>query len=325
MACLIVFTIFLNSFSFLMLLRMGWVSYQHDLYLSHTVYFMNSLTWADGISQEEKAHFLDMLFALPEMPELIEIEVDSERFTSASLAQEEWQKQTGQNDLQLDGNWIILNRDEAKAQQLNVKDTIEEAGSIFNIAGIWDQQTIRGLSSIDSLAISSASSFSFRYEEELDQPQNQRLNDLLMTYGDDAFIEPPSLLYDRQQAFLQDFYKKTAGCIGVAMLGCINTLFLVWFWNRRNEQHRRVLALCGCGSGKMEACMFLEIMILTILAWLLSCGMEVLTSPLQDLLLSHYEVRPGLPLSLYCAVGGILVLLQVLLFLPVYAWQEEAA
>ena len=160
MACLIVFTIFLNSFSFLMLLRMGWVSYQHDLYLSHTVYFMNSLTWADGISQEEKAHFLDMLFALPEMPELIEIEADSERFTSASLAQEEWQKQTGQNDLQLDGNWIILNRDEAKAQQLNVKDTIEEAGSIFNIAGIWDQQTIRGLSSIDSLAISSASSFS---------------------------------------------------------------------------------------------------------------------------------------------------------------------
>ena len=107
MACLIVFTIFLNSFSFLMLLRMGWVSYQHDLYLSHTVYFMNSLTWADGISQEKKAHFLDMRFSLPEMTELIEIEADHERFTSAPVAQEAWHKQTGQNNLQLEGNGIM--------------------------------------------------------------------------------------------------------------------------------------------------------------------------------------------------------------------------
>ena len=211
MACLIVFTIFLNSFSFLMLLRMGWVSYQHDLYLSHTVYFMNSLTWADGISQEEKAHFLDMLFSLPEMPELIEIEADSERFTSAPLAQEEWQKQTGQNDLQLDGNWIILNRDEAKAQQLNVKDTIEEAGSIFNIAGIWDQQTIRGLSSIDSLAISSASSFSFRYEEELDQPQNQRLNDLLMTMAMMRLSNHPASFMTGSKHFCKIFTKRRQG------------------------------------------------------------------------------------------------------------------
>ena len=55
---------------------------------------MYLLTWADGISQEEYAHFLGMLFALRDSPELIVIEADSERFTITSLSHEEWQMQT---------------------------------------------------------------------------------------------------------------------------------------------------------------------------------------------------------------------------------------
>ena len=66
-----------------------------------------------------------------------------------------------------------------------------------------------------------------------------------------------------------------------------------------------------------------EIVLLSMLAWGLACLLFLLSTPLQNALFWQYTYPVPLPFAGLCGIGAVACLLQLLLFLPVYVWQEE--
>lgn len=81
----------LTIFSALLLLRMGWVSYQDQYLLSQELYDHNTLYWGEDVSISEKEQIIDELLALPSMPALTEVSCDTQAYWADDRLQQRWQ------------------------------------------------------------------------------------------------------------------------------------------------------------------------------------------------------------------------------------------
>ena len=82
----------LTIFSALLLLRMGWVSYQDQYLLSQELYDHNTLYWGEDVSISEKEQIIDELLALPSMPALTEVSSDTQMYWTDDRLQQRWQQ-----------------------------------------------------------------------------------------------------------------------------------------------------------------------------------------------------------------------------------------
>ena len=312
----------LTIFSALLLLRMGWVSYQDQYLLSQELYDHNTLYWGEDVSISEKEQIIDELLALPSMPALTEVSSDTQAYWADDRLQQRWQQLGNPPVSETEQPYVILNEAEARQRQLQAGNRLKRGDRDILVYGVWEFESASPLSQLEQTELAEGRMFSFSYEEDLSSSQHARIENILASHTD-VLAEPADLLYDRQQVMYRDFLKTIGSCLGVLLLGMINALLLIWFWNHQKREDRRILYLCGCRPSQVGGYMLGEIVLLSMLAWGLACLLFLLSTPLQNALFWQYTYPVPLPFACLCGIGAVACLLQLLLFLPVYVWQEE--
>ena len=126
----------LTIFSALLLLRMGWVSYQDQYLLSQELYDHNTIYWGEDVSISEKEQIIDELLALPSMPALTEVSSDTQAYWADDRLQQRWQQLGNPPVSETEQPYVILNEAEARQRQLQAGDRLKRGDRDILVYGV---------------------------------------------------------------------------------------------------------------------------------------------------------------------------------------------